>query len=79
MRYGYYIPTQDLLCGDLEFATEARENFRALALPCDKHGNYQGNRYDGFSIYVREDGTLVKRLTLQNFFNEKRDFLTIDS
>ena len=68
-RHGYYLPAQNLLRGDQEFSQEAKTLFDDLNLPLDNKGKYQGGRYDGISICQKEDGTIVKRLCLEDFFS----------
>lgn len=82
MRHGYFLPLQNLMCGDLAFATESREIYIALGFSkaCD-HSNcklgeecpgryykYAGH-YEGVSIFERDDGSLVKRICLRNYFH----------
>lgn len=82
MRFGYFIPKQDLLCGDEEYARQSREIYDSFGLPksCDHSdcklkeacpGRYykDANHYDGVSIFTRDDGTTVKRVAMRNLFS----------
>lgn len=67
LRYGYFIPLQDRMCGDLEYATEARETYVAFGFPksCDhatdekpcKDGESCKDRYYKFA--GRMDGVSI--------------------
>lgn len=62
MRYGYYIAEQKKLCGDKQFADEAKEIYDSFGIP-EKHID----KLDGVSIFLKEDGTLTKRVFVGYF------------
>jgi hypothetical protein len=64
MRYGYYIPSQNILRGDKELAAEA-EFFYLDILGLDKKHAYH---YDGVSVMPDEKGKLFIRVVQQNLF-----------
>lgn len=66
MKHGYFIPSHNKFYGDMEFATESRELWQVLGLS-DKFAG----RYDGVSIHQLDNGTVVKRACVQDFFSEK--------
>jgi hypothetical protein len=72
MKYGYYLAESDLLCGDIEFAKQAKDIYLSYGLNC-KHAY----RYDGVSIYLNGDIT-IKRIVLRDFFSEKFRALCYD-
>ena len=68
-RYGYYLAAYGSRHGDEDFSLEAETIFNAFGFEPNKHGNYQGGKFDGISIYQNEDGSIVKRLSLTDFFS----------
>jgi len=72
MKYGYYLAESNLLCGDIEYAQQAKDIYLSFGLS-SKHAY----RYDGVSIYLI-DGILIKRIILRDFFSEKFRTLSYD-
>jgi hypothetical protein len=73
MRHGYFLPLQNKLCGDMEFANESKELYDSLGLSYEFAG-----RFDGASIFQRESGEIVKRVCLQDFFDSQLKVLVRD-
>ncbi len=73
VRHGYYISAQNLLVGDNELALQSKEIFQSFGV-----NEKFSQRYDGVSINVREDGTITKRVSIQNFFDPKFNVLVFD-
>lgn len=73
MRLGYYIAAEDMLCGDEEFAAEAKKHFQSL-------GINEPQRMDSVSVYVRDsEAEKVVRFTLHDLFAyDKRRTLLFD-
>lgn len=68
MRHGYYIAADGTEHGDTEFSAEARRIWtREVGEPKSV------GRYDGVSIWTAPDGSVVRRLLVQNFASEKVD------
>jgi hypothetical protein len=62
MRFGYYIAAEDMLCGDEEFAKEAKKLFHSLGIE-------KPQRMDSVSVYVRDgERDKVVRFTLHDLF-----------
>jgi hypothetical protein len=91
MRHGYFLPLQDKLCGDMEFANESKELYDSLGFTkeCDHNKCSQGQacgaryykyagRFDGVSIFQRDSGEIVKRVCLQDFFSTEHKVLVKD-
>jgi hypothetical protein len=72
-KYGYYIPLQDKLCGDQEFANQAKQIWDLFGI----NKKFAG-RYDGVSIFLTEEGQPTKRLLVQDFFSEKHKVISFD-
>lgn len=62
-RHGYYLPEKDMLCGDQELAAKSKEIFDSYGIP-------EPQRNDGVSIFEDENGKVVTRLTVTDFFSE---------
>jgi hypothetical protein len=71
-RHGYYLPALGTMHGDPEFAEESR----ALWV---HHGQNPDNpgRYDGVSIWEAPDGTIVRRLMVQDYTVTEKIKVTI--
>jgi hypothetical protein len=63
-RHGYYLLHDDSLHGDNLSALEAKALFSWYDLN-PKHAN----KFDGCSVYELDDGTVVKVVTLFDFFS----------
>lgn len=83
-RHGYFIPKQNILCGDLELATESREIYDSFGFTkgcdhekckdgelCPKRYYKYAQHYDGVSIVHHDNGVVVKRVCLTDFFSTK--------
>jgi hypothetical protein len=71
MRHGYYIACTDSMHGDEEFSQDAKNTFNRFGFTPDKKGRYQGGRYDGCSLFIGDDGFIVERVCLEDFFSEQ--------
>lgn len=66
MRYGYYIPSQNILRGDHSLANECKSFYSdILGLDTNPKHSYH---YDGVSIMPDENGKLFIRVVQQNLF-----------
>jgi hypothetical protein len=74
MRHGYFLPLQGKLCGDAEFANESKELYDSLVVSEYKFAG----RFDGVSIFQRDNGEIVKRLCIQDFFSAELKVLVKD-
>jgi hypothetical protein len=63
MYHGYYIPSIQQSFGDWQCSHEAKVIWDSLGLE-DKHAG----RFDGVSVWYRDNNTIVKRVVLQDFF-----------
>jgi len=68
MRHGYYLAASGTVHGDRSLSEIARETW-ASGL-CATLG--KPSRYDGVSLFEREDGTRAARLVVQDFFDGER-------
>lgn len=64
-RHGYFLPSLGAF-GDFELAREAEELWESA--PTGELAVEHLSRYDGAAVFVREDGTKVRRVSLLNFF-----------
>lgn len=70
IRHGYYIAHDDSLHGDSEFSGWARNVWKDHPCSTLSKRHIQTRRYDGVSLFTREDGVTVCRLIVQNIFDE---------
>jgi hypothetical protein len=73
MRHGYFVPKRGLF-GDEAFAAEAR----ALWGSSIAGGFTDYGRYDGASVFQRADGSVVRRLVVQDYFSEDLRVRAVD-
>lgn len=72
MRHAYYLAKTDTLHGDVRLCKDLRQMFLALNYPTPKKGEAGGaQHFDGISRWINENGTMITRLILRDFFNPK--------
>jgi len=73
MRHGYFLPKRGLF-GDEAFASEAQ----ALWGSSITGGFTDCGRYDGASVFQRDDWSIVRRLVVQDYFSEELRVRAVD-
>jgi hypothetical protein len=61
-RYGYYIPSQDLMAGDAKLSAQAKEIYERFGLDITF-----ACRFDGADVIEYEDGSVKKNIILRDF------------
>lgn len=64
MRQANYFAATDTLSGDFRLCKDLRQMFLSLGI------EYPA-RYDGISRWMRDDGALVTRIIIKDFFSTK--------
>jgi hypothetical protein len=66
LRYGYYLASSDSSYGDGKCAYEAKAIYESFGFDIKF-----ANKFDGVSVYFRENNTIVKRVILRDFFSDE--------
>ena len=66
MIHGYYIASTDSRHGDGQCSYEAKAIYESFGFDAKF-----ANRFDGVSVYFRENNTIVKQVILRDFFSEE--------
>ena len=91
MSHGYYIPALDKRFGNGQASYEAKAIYDSFKFPkaCNHKDCAKGqecpniyykfaSRYDGVSVFFRDNNTLVKRVCVQNIFSEQAQVVALD-
>lgn len=65
VRYGYYIPAQDLMYGDIAFAQQAKDLYQTFGL-----NHKYACSFDGVSVIEYEDCSVKREYILRDFICE---------
>lgn len=82
IQHGYFIPLQHEMRGELSFADEARDLYSSLGFSmgckhdqcpegesCQERYYKFAGRFDSVSVYQLEDGSIIRRVSLEDFFS----------
>lgn len=73
LRYGYYLASSDSSHGDGKCAYEAKAIYESFGFDIKF-----ANKFDGVSVYFRENNTIVKRVILGDFFSQEEKSICKD-
>jgi len=73
LPYGYYLASSDSSHGDKKCAYEAKAIYQSFGFDIKF-----ANKFDGVSVYFRENNTIVKRVILRNFFSQEEKSICKD-
>lgn len=66
LPYGYYLASSDSSHGDGKCAYEAKAIYKSFGFDIKF-----ANKFDGVSVYFRENNTIIKQVILCDFFSEE--------
>lgn len=73
MIHGYYIASSDSRHGDGQCSYEAKAIYKSFGFDF-----IFANKFDGVSVYFRENNSIVKRVILRDFFSEEPKTICCD-
>lgn len=78
MRHGYFLAKENACFGDKEFAEEAKKIWDEKFSSSHEGEFHSAQRFNGISIFEKENGIIIKRVSYLNIFSDVLKVQTMD-